>query len=342
MRLVRNLLIASAIMGAGPAAAAGKLNLYIYAAYAPPELMKAFEKEYDVDVTVDTFESNEALLAKMQAGGSSYDLIVTAHNFVDIYFKEGLIQPIGLKEMPNFKNLDIKFVEADWNPEHDYAVPWQWGTTSFAVDTAVYGGEITSFATLFDPPKELSGKIGMFKSAADLITLAEVSLGVPFCTEDSAEMQRVLELLEKQKPAVKLYGAGSAMREQLVSGELAMITNWNGQIKRARAEKESIKYIYPSEGVVGWIDAIAIPKNAPNADNARKFINFVLDPKNMAIVSNHAGYANPVPASKEYLNEDLRDAPEIQTPADVKVFPMKTCTGVAAELEAQLMTELLE
>lgn len=340
--LVAVLALSTGIITGGTAFAEGTLNIYNWAGYTPPDLIEKFEKETGVDVTIDTYDTNEALLAKLQAGGGDYDIIITAHSFIPIHAAEGLIQPIGLKDLENFGNLDPQFVNADWNPGGDYAVPWQWGTTSFGIDTAVYGAPVDSYETLFNPPAELQGKIGMFKSAADLITLAELYLDVPFCSEDPAEMQKVLDVLMKQKPFVKLYGGGAAMREQLVSGELAMASNYSGQIKRGRADKPTLQYVYPKEGVAGWIDALAVPKDAKNFENARAFVNFILAPENMAMISNQAGYANAVPASTEFLNDDLASAPELSVPEGIKVVPLATCSAAASELEAQVMTQLFE
>ncbi len=336
LSLVFGLLIATSTL------AAGKLNIYNWAGYTPPKMIEKFEKETGIKVTIDTYDTNEVLLAKLQAGGGSYDIIVTAHSFIPIHASEDLIQPIGLKSLKNYKNMDPQYLNAAWNPKGDYAIPWQWGTTSFGVDTSVYSEPIDSYETLFNPPAALQGKIGMFKGASDLITLAQLYLNVPFCNESSSEMLRVLNLLLAQKRFVKLYGGGAAMREQLVSGELAMASNYSGQIKRGRGEKSSLKYIYPKEGVAGWVDALAIPKGAKNYQNARKFVNFILEPRNAAMLSNFAGYSNAVPASTKYLKADLVSAPELNVPKGIRVVPLATCSAAASKLEAQLITELFE
>lgn len=330
------------VLSVGPAMAEGELNIYNWAGYTPPDLIEKFEAETGIDVTVDTYDTNESLLAKLMAGGGDYDIIITAHSFIPIHQGEGLIQPLGLKDMENFENLDKQFVDASWNPDGDYGVPWQWGTTSFAVDNAVYDAPIDSYETLFSPPEALQGKIGMFKGAQDIITLAELYLGVPFCSEDPAEMKQVLDVLLAQKPQVKIYGGGAAMREQLVSGELAIASEYSGQVQRGRREKASLTYVYPKEGVAGWVDAVAIPANAKNYENARLFIDFTLAPENAAMISNHAGYASGVPSSREFTREDLVNSPENNVPEGIKVVPLETCSAKAADLETQVMTELFQ
>lgn len=324
------------------AQAEGKLNIYNWAGYTPPDLVEKFEKETGIDVTIDTYDSNETLLAKLKAGGGGYDIIVTAHTFIEVEAKEGLIQKFNPKDLPNYKYLDKRFIDPSYDPESQYSLPYQWGTTSFAVDTAAYDKPIDSYDVLFNPPNELAGKIGMFKTTSDLIELAELYLGIPFCSEDPTEMQKVLDLLMKQKPSVKSYTGAAALRDLLVSGEVVMTSNYNGQIQRARRDKPTVKYIYPKEGVITWVDALAIPADAKNLENARKFADFLLAPENAGALSNHAGYANGSVGSEEFMKPELIEAPELHVPEGIKTEPMKTCSPVANELEAQIMTQLMQ
>jgi len=337
--------IAGLVVSAGIASAAqaeGKLNIYNWAGYTPPDLVEKFQKEMGIEVTIDTYDTNETLLAKLKAGGGGYDIIVTAHTFIPVMAKEGLIQKFNPKELGNYSHLDKRFENPSWDPEGQYSLPWQWGTTSFAVDTAVYDKPIDSLETLFNPPAELAGKVAMFKGASDLMALAELYLGVPMCSENPAEMQRILDLLLAQKPAVKLYAGAAAIREQMVSGEIAMGSTYSGQAKRTRADKASVKYIYPKEGVITWIDALAIPADAKNFENARKFANFILDPANAGALSNHAGYSNGSVGSEKFMKEELISAPEINVPSDIKTFPMVTCSEKAVEFETEIMTRLMQ
>lgn len=334
--------IALAAGFANAAQAEGKLNIYNWAGYTPPDLVEKFQKETGIDVTIDTYDTNETLLAKLKAGGGGYDIIVTAHTFIPITAKEGLIQKFNPKELPNYSHLDKRFDNPSWDPEGQYSLPWQWGTTSFAVDTAVYDKPIDSLETLFNPPPELAGKVAMFKGASDLMALAELYLGVPMCSEDPTEMQKVLDLLLAQKPAVKVYAGAAAIREQMVSGEIAMGSTYSGQAKRTRADKPSVRYIYPKEGAISWVDALAIPADAKNFENARKFANFMLDPANAGALSNHAGYSNGSAGSEKFMKEELINAPEINVPEGTKTFPMVTCSEKAVELETQVMTRLMQ
>lgn len=319
------------------------LNIYNWAGYTPPDLLEKFTKETGIKVTLDTYDSNESLLAKLKAGGGGYDIVVVANSFLPIFVEEGLLQPIGFNKMEHAGNVDrAKFVDVPWNPKGDYSVPWQWGTNAFAIDSAIYNKPVDSYETLFNPPTELQGKIGMFKSQTDLLTLAEMYLGLPFCTENPKDATKVLDVLKAQKPFVKVYGGSSAMGEQMVGGELAMMGAYSGQTLRRRAQKSSIQYIFPKEGVLGWTDVIAVPKDALHAEAAKKFMDFTMIPENAAMISNFAGYGNGVPAADAFLKPELKGAPELNVPAGIPIHPLVTCSPAATEIEAQIMTELME
>lgn len=327
---------------AAPAYAEGKLNIFNWAGYTPPDVVERFEKETGIDVTIDTYDTNESMLAKLKAGGGDFDIIVAGHNFVPLLRDEKLAQKIGLAQLANYDNLKPDFIKPSYDPDGDYSAPWQGGSTSFLVDTAVYDKPIDSYETLFNPPPELQGKAGMLKGAADLIPVAEQYLGIPFCTEDPAELQKVLDLLLAQKPNVKVYSGGASLREQMVSGELAITQNYSGQALRSRRAKSTLSYIYPKEGVQTWQDVQLIPAQAQNYENARKWINFTMQPDVAAMISNHAGYANGIKGGDAGMKEELRTAPEINIPEGIPTKPTETCTPKGNELQDRIVTQLLQ
>ena len=322
-----------------PAQAEGELLLYNWTDYTAPDLIAKFEQETGIDVTLDTYDSNETLLAKLKQGGGGYDIVVPTHNFVQILMEEGLIQTINASDMANYENIDSKWRETHWDPGNAYTVPWQWGTTSFTVDTEVFGGDIDTYAVLFRPPPELQGKIGMFRAPDEVIAMAQIFLDVPLCNESPDDMQRVQELLEQQKPHVKVYNSDGIL-ERLVSGDTAIHMNWNGYSLRARTEKSSLRYAYPREGALSWFDSIAVPANARNYENALRFVAFMLQPENAAIQSNFAGYANGIAGSEAFMSEELETAPEVNAPADVRAVFSETCPEAAIRLADRVWTRL--
>lgn len=324
---------------AGSALAQGQLFLYNWTDYTSPDLIKKFEKETGIKVTLDTYDSNETLLAKLKAGGGGYDIVVPSQNFVPIMIKEGLLQRINASRLKGYENIIDSLKGPPWDPENAYSVPWQNGTTAFSVDTEVYEGDINTYKILFEPPPELQGKIGMFGTPDEVIPMALIYLGFEQCNENPQEMKQVLELLLRQKPHVKVYNSDGIL-ERLVSGDVAIHCNWNGYAMRARMQKPSIKYAYPVEGVLSWADSLVVPKDATNKENAIKFIEFMLQPENAAIQSNFARYANGIKGSEAFMDEELKTAPEMHVPAGIKrVFNM-ACSEKSIKLYDKVWTRL--
>ena len=136
--------MAALTIGTSSVRTAGDLFLYNWTDYTAPDLVEKFESETGIKVTLDTYDSNETLLAKLKQGGGGYDIVVPSHNFVEILIKENLIQRINAKSLPGYDNIDAKWQGPAWDPGNEYTVPWQWGTTSFTVDSAVYAGTIST------------------------------------------------------------------------------------------------------------------------------------------------------------------------------------------------------
>ena len=325
--------------GAAAAQAEGELFIYNWTDYTAPELIEKFEQETGIKVTLDTYDSNETLLAKLQSGATGYDIVVPSHNFVDIFVQEGLLQKIDASELSGYENLAEDFRSPPWDPDNAYTVPWQWGTTSFTVDTEAFSGDIDTYQVLFEPPAEIQGSIGMFNSPDEVITMAQIYLGLPLCNENPEDMQKVLDLLEGQKPHVKVYNSDGVL-ERLTSGDTVVHQNWNGYSQRARAQKASLTYAFPKEGVVTWADNVAVPKGAKNYDNAIKFIEFLMQPENIAVQSNFAGYSNGIDGSLAYMNDELKSAPELSPPAGTKMVFSETCGEAAIRLSDRVWTKL--
>ncbi|GAG97377.1 unnamed protein product, partial [marine sediment metagenome] len=261
-----------------PAQAAGKLNIYNWFDYMPQELLDKFSKEHDVEITMDTYDSNESLLARLKAGVTGYDLGVPSDYMVAILIQEGMLEKVNANQLPNFGNMDPKWIDVYFDPGREYSTPYQWGTTGFMVDTAVYGGDIDTLAILFEPPDELKGKINMLKDVNDVINAGLRYLGFPRCNSDPEQMKQLNALLQSAKEHWLSFNSDGA-KEVLVSGDAAAGQNWNGFGMRARMERPSLKYAYPKEGLTAWMDNFVVFKDPPNLENAKKFMDFMLIPE---------------------------------------------------------------
>ena len=164
---------ASGFAGALPAHAAGELHIFNWGDYTNPDLIKKFEDKYGVKVSLDGYNLNEDMLAKVQAGNSGYDIVVPSDYMVKVMIEKGLLEKTEPSKMPNFKNVDPQWVGVWWDEGRHYSVPWQWGVTAFSVNTAEYKGpDINSLNIMFDPPDELQGRINMLEDINRVIHAA--------------------------------------------------------------------------------------------------------------------------------------------------------------------------
>ncbi|MDE4097274.1 extracellular solute-binding protein [Phaeobacter gallaeciensis] len=304
-------------LSAAAANAEGTLNIYNWGNYTNPEMIEKFEKQYDIEVTLDGYDSNETMLAKVKEGGSGYDIVVPGDYMVAIMVGEGLLAEINASEMENFKNLDPNWVDVYWDPGRKYSVPYQWGTTSFTVDSAVYGGDIDTLEIVFNPPEELKGRINMLNDMNDVINAGLRYLDYPRCNSDPAQMKELLALLLKAKEDWRTMDY--AVIEKLTSKDVDLSQSWNGAAMRARADRPTLKYAYPKQGFTGWMDNVAVLADAPNMENAKLFVNFMMEPENAAMTSNFARYANGVIGSEEFMDAEMLEAPEIVMPEGAPV-----------------------
>ena len=306
----------AALLVSGAAQAQEKLSIYHWFEYMPQELLDKFTEETGIQVTMDTFDSNESMLATLKAGAmGSYDVAVPGDYMVDIMIGEGMLDTFDPSELSNFANIEEQWVDVAFDPGRKHSIPYQWGSTSFAVNRDVYDGDINTTAILFDPPEALRGKINMLDSQGEVILMASLHLGIPQCSSDRDQLKALDAMLQGAKDHWASFGSDIA-KDVLVSGDAAAGQIWNGFSAKAREEGANIEYAYPKEGYVVWMDNVVLLKDAPNRDAALKFMDFLLKPENAAVVTNFARYTAGVKDVMPLLDESLRTSPETNPPAD--------------------------
>lgn len=306
-------------MGSAIATAAqaeGNLSVYHFFEYIPQELVNKFQDETGITVTIDTYDSNEALLAALKAGRmGAYDVAVPGDYMVDIMAGEGLLDTIAEGELANKGNILPQWMDVSFDPGRQHSIPYQWGSTSFSVNRDVYDGPLESLALLFDPPAELSGRINVLDSQGEMMALASMYMGIPQCSTDREQLRALDEMLQAAKAHWASFGSDTA-KDVLVSGDAAAGMIYNGFSAKAREEGANVEYAYPKEGYVVWMDNVVLLKDAPNRENALKFMDFLLEPENAAAVTNFARYAAGVDGVAPFLDAELVESPENNPPAD--------------------------
>jgi spermidine/putrescine transport system substrate-binding protein len=324
----------------GTAPAAGELNIFNWGDYTSPELIKKFEAAHDVKVTITDYDSNDTALSKVRAGGHGFDIVVPSANYVPIWVKEDLLLEARPDQMDNFKNVDERWVNVPWDAGRHYTVPWQWGLTGIGVNTSVYGGDINTSAIFLDPPQELVGKINVAPEMNDVMFAAIKYLGGDWCTADKDLLRKVRDKLVEAKP--KWLAMDYSVTEKLPSGDYSAVYYWNGAIMRSRAKNPDVKFGYPKEGFPFFMDSVAILKDAKNVENAKLFMNFIMEPENAALISAFAKYSNGIKGSQEFMPEDMKSAPELVVPAefqDAGEF-LTSCEPDVQQLYTAIWTEL--
>jgi spermidine/putrescine transport system substrate-binding protein len=296
------------------AQAEGSLSVYHWFEYIPQELVDKFEAETGIDVTIDTYDSNEAMLASLKAGKlGQYDVAVPGDYMVAIMANEGLLDEIAPGELANIGNVLPEWLEVPFDEGRKHSIPYQWGSTSFSVNRDVYPGDIGSTAILFDPPEELRGRINVLDSQGEVLALASIHLGIPQCTTDRDQLKALNDLLLAAKEHWASFGSDIA-KDVLVSGDAAAGMIYNGFSAKARNEGANIEYAYPKEGHIVWMDNVVLLKDAPNRENALKFMDFLLVPENAAAVTNYAQYTAGVAGVEPFLDPALLASPEQNPP----------------------------
>ena len=339
---MKKLLTATALLMATSAIAQaeGQLNLYNWGNYTSPELLEKFKAETGITVTVTDYDSNDTALAKVEAGGHGFDLVVPSANYVPIWIEKGLIVPLDLSKLPNHANIAPEWRDVSWDPGRAHTVPWQWGSTGVAVDTAIYGGDINTSAVFLEVPDELKGKINVVPEMNDIVAMATMYAGGEPCSEDPEVLKKARDLLVAAKPHWISMDYGAT--ERLANGDWAASVNWNGSTMRSRLENPTVTYGYPKEGYPLFMDSVALLADAQNVEEAYKFLDFIMVPENAAMISAFARYANGISGSEAFMPEDMKTAPEVVIPEEHKangVF-LPTCTGKAQEYITAIWTEL--
>jgi spermidine/putrescine transport system substrate-binding protein len=322
---------------------ADEIFLYTWVDYMEPEIKTQFETECGVKVTETNFDSNETLLATLQAGGADYDIIVPSDYMVQILIEEGMVQELDYNVITNIKNMEPLNVNQYFDPEQKYTVPYFWGTSGIAVDTKVVNDVTDSWSMVFDPNSPYCGQISMLDDERETIGAALMYLGYSINDTDPAHLEEAKNLLIEQSKCVKAYDS-QTNDDLIISGETVLTHAWTGDAITAGTPdlggREEIDYVIPQEGCTIWQDNMMLPASAPNPYTAMVFMNYLHFPDVAAQNAEFVGYATPNKAAKEVIDPAIL--------ADERIYPSAEVTetlqwiedvGPALELYDRIWTE---
>jgi putrescine transport system substrate-binding protein len=294
-----------------------KLTIYTWMDFVPPELQKKFEDQTGIKLHIDYIDSDEGLEAKLLTGKAEYDIVYPSTPYVFRHIKLGLYAPLSLDKIPNIRHVDESFMQGLKTESTLYSIPYLWGTSGFAYDIETFDSifptePIDSWTYVFDPNK--LQKI-THKGIASTASGNELFCAIGFWQNERPQaftlktIDTLTQLANQARSYWRVFLSSESAIQALGSGEVAVAFMWNGDALAAQQlallRNKKIQYVVPKEGALKWIDGLAIPHNAPNANAAHLFINFLLDPEHMALVTNYVRFANTCSKSKKFIRPEI-------------------------------------
>lgn len=293
----------------------GPLLLANWVDYSDPANFKDYTKDFGPKITIDGYGSNEELLAKLNAGGSAFDIVVPTGYAVKTMIDKGLALKLNHELLPNLKNLQPKFTKTDYDPGNVYSVPKDYGVTSFYWRTAVVKDQPKTIAEALEVLKGLpkSTRVNVLEGSTQNLALALVALGYSLNSEDQGEIDKAKQLLISVKPNIKTINSTYIQRAS--RGDIDFGMGWNGDVARviaARAKKDDeVIFMVPDGKTEYWVDNWVIPSAAKNPIAAHKWINFVLEPKRAGMETAYHQYPVPIQGVEAFAPKKIVENPVI-------------------------------
>lgn len=302
------------IMTSPLAQAAGELNLYNWGDYINPDVLKRFEQEHDVNVNLDTYGTNEEMLAKIQAGATGYDIVFPSVHMHDIMHKLGLLWQSKINESPNFKNIDPAFVRAKTDPDGSWCLPYAWGTVGIVYNKTLVP-EITGWDDFFAIPEKHGAKITMLDDLRETLGVGLIMNGHSVNSRDKNEIAKARDYILARKDSISAFTYDVLPLVQ--SGDVAASHWYVGAMYTVFEDPDKLAYVVPKEGATMYQEDICILESAPNKENARLFMEFYLNPEIAVLNVEQQMNGTPNIPARENLPEKFKTHPGMNPPADV-------------------------
>lgn len=324
---MKKLLVVLSFLLAGAAQAQDKLHLYNWNNYLAPETVTRFEASCKCQLVQSYYGDNEEMLAKLAAGAKGYDLIVPTGNALQSLIKQGALKPLDKSKLPNLKNINPQFLNTDFDKGNVYSVPYAYTVTLIGYNEQKIkelGVPVDSWAAIFDPKilEKMKGKVTVLDSANEVMAAAMKYLGYSVNDTDEKKWQQAKEVILKAKPYWAAFN-GTSYIKGLTVGDIWLVHGYSNDIFQADQDAQKagrkfrIRHALPKEGAVLALDSLVISKDAPRPDLAHQFINFILDGKNGAELSNLVGSGSPnlaaVPFIKPAIAKNTAIFPDAET-----------------------------
>jgi spermidine/putrescine transport system substrate-binding protein len=338
--------------GAPASAAKDQLHLYNWNNYIAPETIARFEQSCNCEVVQTYYSDNEELLAKLAAGARGYDVMVPTSNAVEALIRGKQLKPLDKSALPNLKNIDPRYMDTPFDPGNVYSVPYAMSTTILGYNAEKMkelGLPTDTWAVIFDPKylEKVKGRVTVLDSANELFAAALKYLGYSANDVDPKHWDEAAAVIRKAKPYWAAFNASSYIKE-LTVGNIWLVHGYSNDIFQANLDAQAAKRPFhilqgmPKEGAVLAVDNMVLQAQAPRPDLGLKFMNFMLEGKNSAELTNLIGSGNPNMAALPYIKPEILRNPAIFPPKDVaaRLEQLKDLTAAQRRLRNKLWTEI--
>ena len=291
-----------------------KLNFYNWDTYIGKDTLRDFRAATGVDVNMSLFANNDELFAKLRAGNPGFDVIVPTNEFVTRLRVADLIQPLDHARIPNFGNLLPEFQTVVFDPGRRYSIPYTWLMLGIGYRKSRVDGVPDSWKWLFDSDR-YKGRIGLFSEADDLVRLAAKYMGHSVRNVPESLLPVIEAMYIRQKKNVRVFHEDNG-QDLLLSGDIDIVLEYNGDIAQVMQEDDDLAFVVPKEGTLINSDCLCIPRGAPRPDNAHRFINYLLDARVGADISNTIMYPTPNGAALALMPDSYRQNRAIFPPKE--------------------------
>jgi len=276
-----------------------------------------FTRQTGIEVKYTTYETNEQLYTMLSTGSTEIDVIFPSDYMAGRMVQEGMLAKLDFSQIPNFSLIDDQFKNLQYDPNHEYTVPYLWGTVGLFYNTKMVDPEDVenlSWNLLWNP--KYAGKILMFDNPRDAFAIAEAKLGYSLNTTDETQIRTTYEELLKQKPLLQAYVMDQVF-SKMATGEAAIAPYYAGDGIVMLDENEDIAFGFPKEAVNQFVDVVCIPKSSKNKDAAEKYINFLCSTDVALANAEAVGYATPQKEAKQELDPEISEDPMFYPPQEV-------------------------
>jgi putrescine transport system substrate-binding protein len=316
-----------------PAKGGQVVNLYIWSDYLAPDTLSNFEKQTGIKVNVAYFDTNETLETKLLAGSSGYDVVVPTASYFERQIRAGVYKTLDKSKLPNLKYMDpqLMLLVAMHDPNNAHGFIYLWGTNGIGYNEKMVKAllpdvPLDSWKLVFDPAyasKLAKCGISILDSPAEMVRAVNSYLGKDPNSQKAEDLVAAEKVLAGIRPYIRNINSSEYI-EALANGDLCISVGYNGDILQSRdrardaAKGIDIKYVYPKEGTILWFDMLAMPADAPHPEAAYALMNYLMDPKVMAEISNFKRFANANAASLPLVDKSVTDDPGIYPTAETR------------------------